>query len=104
MVVKMEKMESIPTGANPFHHDLISQGIDINERFLAMFVSYNENILIIVDKLTGTRTKMIFPPAARVNKQTKNQIIFKEIKAVCDEREKRNKEHKGFSSWVDIKS
>lgn len=90
MNIKMEKMENIPPGANPYHYDLTSQGIDINERFLAMYVSYNENTITIIDKLTGARRKLIFPPAGRVAKRTRNQQA--------------SKEHKGFSSWVDIKA
>lgn len=69
--MKIKSMTSIPPNSNPFHHDLFRQGVDINDRFLAMFVDTHPDELIIVDKWTGKRKKLIFPPAG---KEAKPQV------------------------------
>lgn len=63
--MEIKSMPSIPPNSNPFHYDHFSQGVNINDRFLAMFTDSCSNELIIVDKYTGTRKKLVFPPAEK---------------------------------------
>ena len=88
MTVKIDNMDSIPAHANPFHYDMESMGIQINERFVAMFLNYRPDELVIVDTETGKRVKLNFPPPA------KKEIQFKDV----------SPKRPGISKWVDIKA
>lgn len=61
--MKIKSMSDIPAHSNPFHYDHFSRGVAINKRFVAMFYGDEDNELIIVDKYTGKRKKLVFPPA-----------------------------------------
>jgi hypothetical protein len=90
MTIKIEKMNNVPPKANPLHHDTFSQGTQINDRFMAMYVNYQENVLVIVDMLTGERRRMTFTPAEKVQSVKPKKTA--------------SREHPGISSWVDIKA
>jgi hypothetical protein len=90
MITKVEEMKSIPAKSWPFHYDFDRQGIRINDRFMAMFVSYMENELVIVDMLTGKRIKMTFPPAEEVQPTKPEKTA--------------SREHTDTSRCVDIKA
>lgn len=63
--MKIKSMSNIPAHSNPYRHDMYRQGTTINDRFEAMFMDGYPNELIIVDKWTGIRKKLIFPPAEK---------------------------------------
>ena len=55
----IEKLESIPAGASPFHHDSHHMGISfgLEERMVAMFDDKLKYV-ILIDRKTGKRIKI----------------------------------------------
>ena len=56
---KIKEMESIPKNSNPFNHDVFHMGTNINDA--TIMYSDIGRYLIIVDRPTGKRIKVILP-------------------------------------------
>jgi hypothetical protein len=60
--MNLEKMEPIPPGSNPFHHDLFNMGQQIGKDLMLMFSNHSDEeckYLILVNTKTGERTKIV---------------------------------------------
>ena len=56
---KIKEMESIPENSNPFHYDVYHMGTNIND--VTIMHSDIGRYLIIIDRPTGKRIKIILP-------------------------------------------
>jgi len=58
---RMEEMESIPAGENPFHHDAYNMGTRMGKNIMVMHHSHNSETaryIILVNTDTGARVRI----------------------------------------------
>jgi hypothetical protein len=63
--IKVKAEESFPKNSNPFHHDLDRMGAQLNDRFVAMYFTFDGegergNNIVLVDTVTGKRATVSF--------------------------------------------
>ncbi len=60
--MQIKKLEPIPAGSNPFHHDIDNMGQTMGTNCMIMHGNHSDevcNALIIINTLTGERIKVI---------------------------------------------
>lgn len=85
VLLKVDRMESIPINANPYNHDLFHQGMHIGSNIVIMYATQKSktgsteicNYFIVCNKDTGERYRIALNEAGE--ERTSCEVIMEHI-------------------------
>ncbi len=82
MPLTVEHIKPFPANSNPFHHEPVMMGIEVDNNLLVMCESHRDNRFIeVVYRPTGERLRITVPGATKQDKPPVRMTYLSELAA-----------------------